>query len=423
LKFKDKIFYGWIVTGAFLAIGTMLWGVRLSYGIFFKSIEAEFNLSRAATSSIFSVHLALGVVFALLGGWALDRFGPKIVILVMGLLTALSLLLTSQTDSFWQLFLTYSLLLSLGSSATYAVITSTISRWFDKKRGLALGIATAGVGLGTVVMAPLSTFLISHLDWRTAFLVLGIISLVIVVPLSWLLKREPREIGALPDGVKSESIKSPKVNREQIVQAPSLSLVETLRTRSFWLILFIFLCIALTFFIITTHLVPHATDIGISAEDAAVVLSLQGIMLVIGRIVLGIISDKLGRKKTAIVCTLLEVAAMTWLIWANNLWGFYLFAIVFGFAYGGTGPAITSIAGDAFGLRHIGTIIGMLEIGFGIGATIGPAIGGFIFDVTQNYTMAFLLGAGIMLLATILIFPVGREIHAHNKHRALTSTQ
>src|SRR3989337_4020257 len=120
----------------------MVWGMRFSYGVFFKSIEGEFNLSRAATSSIFSAHMALGIVVAIVGGWALDRFGPKIVTFIMGLLIFFSMLLTSQTSSLWHLYMGYSVLLSMGGSANYVVITSTVSRWFDKKRGTALGIAS-----------------------------------------------------------------------------------------------------------------------------------------------------------------------------------------------------------------------------------------------------------------------------------------
>jgi MFS family permease len=417
LKFKDKIFYGWVVTATFFVIGTAVWGIRFSYGVFFKSIESEFDLSRAATSSIFSAHMALGVLVAIAGGWALDRFGPKIVILTTGLLAALSLLLTSQTSTMWHLFITYSVLLAMGGSATYVVIISTVSRWFDRKRGLALGIASSGMGLGTVVMAPLATSLISHFDWRTTYLIMGIICLVIVIPLSFLLKGEPREIGLLPDGAKTTPEEPPNQRTTKIPDTSvNYTLPQALKTWSLWLIMIIFLCIALCFFLVTTHLVPRATDAGVSGADAAVVLSVQGIMLVVGRIAMGIVSDKIGTKKTVITCIMLEVAVMLWLVWSHELWMFYLFAVVFGFGYGGTGPSIATIAGKTFGLRNFGKIMGILEIGFGVGAAIGPAAGGLIFDVTNSYSIAFLMGAGIMLLATVLMLPVGREIYAHNKH-------
>jgi len=176
LRLKDKLFYGWVVVAAFFIVGTIIWGIRFSFGVFFNSIESEFNLTRAATSTIFSIYMVLGGVFAILGGWALDRYEPRIVVLLMGLFTGLGLLLTSQTNSLWQLFITYSLLLSIGTNATYVVLTSTVSRWFDKKRGLALGIAGSGVGLGMMVMAPFATYLISNFDWRMAYIGIGLIA-------------------------------------------------------------------------------------------------------------------------------------------------------------------------------------------------------------------------------------------------------
>ena len=181
LRIKNRIFYGWVVTIAGLITLAFTLGTRHSFGVFFKSIEGEFGLTRGATSSIFSVYMFLCCVLAILGGWALDRYGPRVVALLTGSFTGLSLLLTSQTSSAWQLFITYSLLLSLGTGAIFTIVTSTVSRWFSSRRGLALGIAGSGVGLGTVIMAPFSAYLISSMDWRTAYLVMGILALLIVI--------------------------------------------------------------------------------------------------------------------------------------------------------------------------------------------------------------------------------------------------
>ena len=404
---KDKLFYGWVVVVTFFIYGAVLWGIRAAFGVFFKSIAGEFDLTRAATSTIFSLYMLLGCLFAFLGGWALDRYGPRIVVLLMGLFTGLSLLLTSQTSSLWQLFITYSLLFAIGSGALYAVMVSTVSRWFDKKRGLALGISVSGAGFGTAVVAPFATYLISNFGWRMAYLVIGAIVWLIMIPLSRLLKKDPYEIGALPDGVKShsENIK----NEEESIQPTDLSLLQAFRTRSFWFLLFIWLFFASSLFLVMTHLVPHVTDIGFSTGEAAAVFSLMGGTAMAGRIIMGIVSDRIGRKVTAVICGLLQAGAMLWLIWAQELWMFYLFALAYGFAYGGIVPSIGALAGDAFGLRQIGLIMGALEVGLGIGAAIGPAIGGLIFDVSHSYFMAFLVIAVAMLIATLLITLVRRE--------------
>ena len=184
LDFKNRLFYGWVVVAAFFVVAITLFGIHSSFGVFFKSIEGEFSLTRAATSAILSVNVMLAGIFSLLGGWASDKYGPRIVILLMGVFTGLSLLLTSQTTAQWQLFITYSLLLSVGTGAVYVVSASTVSRWFDKNRGLAMGIVTSGLGLGTVFMAPLATHLISSFDWRMAYIAIGLIAWLIVIPLS-----------------------------------------------------------------------------------------------------------------------------------------------------------------------------------------------------------------------------------------------
>ena len=406
-KLRDRLFYGWVIVAAFFIIGVTLYGIHLSFGVFFKSIETEFGLTRAATSSVVSANMILGGLLAFTAGWALDRYGPRIIILLMGLFAGLSLLLTSQTSATWQLFITYSLLLSMGTGATYVVPMSAVSRWFDKKRGLALGIAGSGAGLGPLFMAPFATYLITSFDWRMAYIAMGLIAWVLVIPLSRLLKSDPYEIGALPDGAKSP----PKdiENKKEGIQPTGLSLPQVLKTRSFWLIFFIWLLFASNLFLIMTHLVPHVTDTGFSPVQAATVLSLLGGVTTVGRVVMGSVSDRIGRKLTGVICTLLQTGAMLWLIWSQELWMFYLFALVYGFAFGGFGSSIGALIGDTFGLSRIGAIFGVLEIGWGIGAAIGPAIGGLVFDVTSSYFMAFLIWAAVMLVITLLITPIRRE--------------
>jgi len=295
----------------------------------------------------------------------------------------------------------------MGSSAMFVVMMSTVSRWFDKKRGLALGIAGSGAGLGIFVMAPFATFLISNFDWRMAFIIIGVITWLIVFPLSRLLKKDPYEIGALPDGL--DSLSKDIKNKEESIQPADLSLLQTLRTKTFWLIAFVWLFLASNMFLVFTHLVPHVTDIGFSAGEAAAILSLVGGLSVVGRVLMGTVSDRIGRKPTAIICALLQAGAMVWLTWSQDLWMLYLFALFYGLAYGGIGPSIAALIGDTFGLRNMGAILGALDIGFGVGGALGPAIGGLIFDATNSYFMAFLLGAVVMFISALLIAVTRRE--------------
>ena len=397
--------HGWVIVTVFLVSGIALYGVRFSYGVFFKSLEIEFGLSRAATSSIFSVNLLLSGVSAFFMGWALDRYGPKVTLSLMGLFTGLGLITTGFTNSLWQLYITYSVLLALGIGAIFVVPMSTISRWFDKKRGLAAGIASLGIGLGPLIMAPFATYIIINYTWRIASIIIGLVAFFVVLPISRLLKKSPAEVGALSDGVTASS------NGTQNDHPPQtgLTLREALRTRSFYIILLIYLFFSSNIFFITTHLVPHVTDTGFSAMEAATMLSVVGVAAIVGRVLMGIVSDRIGRRFAVIVCALVQGVAVLWLIWAHDFWMLQLFAISFGLAYSGMSPSLAALISDTFGVGRIGTILGVLEVGFGLGAAAGPAIGGYIFDISGSYSAAFLLWTVAMLTAAVISFFVRQE--------------
>ena len=406
-RLRDRIYYGWVVLISFLIVCTLIFGIRFSFGVFFKAIESEFNLTRAVTSSVMSTQMLLGCIFAFLAGWAIDKYGPRIVILVTGISTGLGLLLTSQVNSAWQLFMTQGLLLSLGTGTIYVVTIATISRWFAKKRGLALGIAMSGAGVGPMVIAPLASYLITNSDWRMAYIIIAVIGLLIVVPISMLLKKDPTEIGAAPDGVKPDSHDT--TSEKDIINPTGLSIAQAFGTRSFWLIAFIWVFFAYTIFLVLTHIVPHATDIGFTAAEAAGALSIIGGTSVASMILMGIVSDRIDKKTPAAVCALLMAGTVVSLLWLDDLWALYLFAAVYGFGFGGQAPSISALLGDVFGLRKIGSIVGVLSVGWGIGAAVGPLVGGLVFDVTNSYSIAFIIGAAGMSITSLLIALIRQE--------------
>lgn len=409
-RIQSRLFYGWVVVAASVIISALFFGTRFSFGVFFKPIGNEFDLTRAATSSIFSVYMVLCPVFAILGGWAQDKYGPRAVVFSMGVFTSLSLLLTSQINSLWQLFIAYSLLLAMGTGAAYSVLMSTTTKWFDKKRGLALGITGSGGGLGTIIMAPLAAYLIAGFNWRTAYAVLGLIAGLGIIASSLLLRKDPAEIGLLPYGVKVTSSKAVVLNGNDHATPASLSLTQALRTCNFWFLWVVWLSFSLCLHLVTTHIVPYVTDAGISVTEAAVVLGLINAISIPGRLLMGGVSDKIGRKFSAVICALLQIGAMIWLAWARELWMFYSFALVYGFAFGGFDIPVTALIGDIFGLHRLGAIMGALGVGWGIGAAIGPAVGGLMFDLTASYSGAIFIGALAMAVATIFVALTKQEI-------------
>lgn len=365
-------------------------------------------MTRGATSSIFSIYMLLCSLFAVFGGWALDRYGPRKLGLFIGIFTGLSFLLTTLAHSPWQLLITYSLLLSLGTGPIYGVVNTTASRWFAKKRGFVVGITSSGGGVGIIVISPLAAYLISSFGWRTAFIVLGIISWIGIVAASFPLRKDPQEIGLLPDGDMAQPPQSNNHKKEGDVQSVDFSLGQAIRMNQFWLLGLSWVFFSLSLHMIIVHIVAYAVDMGISAMDAAVILSLIGLANIPGRLLVGKLSDVMGRKALGVTCNLLQLGALLWLMWTDQLWMLYIFALFFGFMWGGSGTVITALIGDIFGTRSLGAIMGMMSAGWALGASLGPAIGGFIFDVRGDYFIAFGVGATALFAVVCLLALIGR---------------
>ncbi len=401
---KERLSYRWIILAALLVISIISFGIHGSFGVFFKPLQEDFGWSRAMTSGVYSLFLLLSSVLAILGGWALDRYGPRKVFIVTGFVTGLSLLLTSQIRVPWHLFITYSLLLAIGIGPIWVTSMATVSKWFIKRRGLALGIVSSAVGIGMIIVPPVSTYLISGYGWHNSFLVLALVAFFIVVPCALLLKRPPRGVADLPEGerLKVTSLNSPE--RQNNNEPGEFSLLQAAKTRNFWLIFSLWFLGGSCVFTVMAHVVPYAIDLGITSLRAASILSLIGGIFILGALLIGRVSDSIGRKQACMICALLMAGAMLWLIGSSSLWMLYLFAIVFGFSYGGIYVPLTALIGDSFGTRHIGLIMGVIEIGWGVGGALGPALAGYLFDITGNYVLAFfLVGVIAMLLAAVAI--------------------
>jgi MFS family permease len=409
-RIRDKLFFGWLVVFALFIISIIAFGTRFSFGVFFKALASEFELTRAETSGVYSTYMLICCVFAIVSGWGVDKFNPRTLFSLMGLFIGLSLILTSQAQSPGQLFVFYSLLLAIGTGGAYGVSVSTIIRWFDDKRGLAIGLATSGAGVGTVIMAPFATYLISHFGWRTSLIVMGIIAWLFVIPMALLLRRDPGEIGVLPYRVKPNrgNIGEPNL-RESSHQGTGFSLSHAFKTRNFWYLSFSWLLTPLAIYVVLTHLVPHGTDMGIPAMKAATFLSLIGAMNIPGRLFVGRISDSAGRKATAIICGVLLAGSIVWLTYSKDLWMFYLFAVVFGFSFGGISTSTSAMIGDVFGLHSIGIIMGMMSAAWALGAAIGPFMGGLIYDIRNSYSLAFSISAAAMVVVILLLALTKRE--------------
>ena len=403
---KPKFFYGYIIVMVAFVIVMVMWGIRYSFGVFFKPVSTEFGWTRAELSGAYSISMILFGLLSIGMGRLNDWLGPRLIMTVCGVFFGLSYLLMSQLSTISQLYLFQGVLTGVSLSGSFAPLLATIPRWFVKRRGIMTGIVVSGVGLGGVIMAPLSNWVISSYGWRTSYSIVGIIAMLLIVLAAQFLRREPDQLGQVPYGADTGKTDNPQF------EFRGLSLGEAIHTKQFWLLCFIFFSLFYCVDTIMVHINPHATDLGISATSAANILAIIGGASIIGKLLSGITGDKIGNKKAIIIFFIVMSVSLVLLQLAKELWMFYLFAAIFGIGFGGLTTLQSPIAAGLFGLRSLGIILGIFLFATAIGNSLGPLLTGYIFDITSSYRLAFLTCAGAAVLGTImtlLLGPIHRE--------------
>ena len=393
---EPRFFYGYTVVICALFIMIAVFGVRFSFGVFFKPMANELGWSSATTSSAFAISILVeGVMGIVMGGLA-DKLGPRIVLTLCGFLLGLGFLLMSQVSALWQMYLFYGLIIGAGMSGFFVTLVSITARWFTKRRALMTGVVLTGIGIGTLIASPIANHIIYTYNWQVSYLILGGTVLVVVILLAQFLKRDPSVVGGLPYGEPAH------VGHQKLETGASLSLREAVSTIQFWLIFILFLSLGFCIYSIIVHLVPGAIEAKILPSTAANILALAGGISIIGRVSLGNIADRIGGRKALIICFILMSAALFWLSSVTALWAFILFAIVFSLGQGGSGSAQSPLVAELFGLKSLGLLYGCLGVGFTIGGALGPFISGYLFDVTGSYQWAFLVAAAVGIIGMII---------------------
>jgi len=399
----QKLFYGWVITGAVFFNLAMSYGAQYSFGILFPSLIEEFKWNRQTLSGVFSFYNVMYCALAAILGRAADRFGPKIVLIFGSICLGSGIGLISQVNAPWHLYVVYGLLASLGMSATYITASPTVVKWFIQKRGLALGLCQSGLGVGVIAIPPVSGFLITAFGWRQACIILGSSVFLVLFAMAFLLIGYPERIGLKPDGLTgNSSVKSGKVVQETILNEVTWSVKDAIRTKSFWLVTAMFFCTWLFIFLPLVHLMMFALDIGLSKRLAFMGLSILGAGLTFGRLFTGALSDRIGRKQALVASFALQVFAWLLITRTSSSWTFLLSAATLGLSQGGNAALFPAITGDYFGRGRAGSIIGIIFSIAGPASAIGPFVAGYLHDVTHHYQWAFVLAALANLIALII---------------------
>jgi MFS family permease len=404
------IYYGWIIVAVGLASMAFWTGIRSSFSIFYVALLEDFPWSRGESAGVQSLALISYTILAPLVGGLIDRFGPRRVIVPGILILSSGLILCGSIETLTQFYIFYGVVAGAGITCIAIVSYSAIlAHWFEKKRGLASGIAVSGMGLGTFLLVPLSQHFISLWGFRLSFVLLGILVLIVLLPLNGIfLRHKPQELGLHPDGLDGP-ISAPmgECGTENSINMKNFdwTLKRAIRTRRFWaLVLFPFFAF-IGLFIIQVHNVKFLVDQGIDKMTAAYIFAMIGVVSLIFRIFWGWLSDHIWREITyslGLLCLCLGIGSLLLMELTGQKALSYPFFIFFGMGWGVTAPLFMSIAADLFKGKGFGLIYGIVEGGIGVAGAIGAWSAGFIFDRTHSYQWAFLLGIIVVLISGLL---------------------
>jgi len=369
-------------------------GLQGSFGLFIKPLTEEMGWNRTEISGAYSLAQIVYGIFGIIIGILSDRFGPRVAILICGVSAGLGTLLMSQVNSIWQIYLFYGVLFGIGN-AIFVPLLSTIARWFVKRRAMMSAIAFTGSGFGMLGMPLIVNMFITSYDWRLSFVFSGIGVLIISTIAAIFFRSTPSKMGQTAYGEELEPKPEARPARS------GYTFKQAFRTGAFWSMSIALLSYGFAFVALQVHIVPYASDTGISDTSAALILTIMGGAVIGGQIGLGPLADKFGYKKGYLIGLTFVLIAIIFILLSKDLWAFYACAVFLGIGFGATGAVCSPMVALLFGLSSHGTILGFFSFCFTIGGALGPIIFGYIYDSTLSYSTALWASGGLALLAVI----------------------
>ncbi|WP_137389446.1 MFS transporter [Rhodoligotrophos defluvii] len=386
--------YRWVIVGAGALMGCVAVGAMFSLAVFLDPMATETGWSRAGISSGMTLNFLVMGVAGFGWGVASDRFGARIVVLIGAVLLGLALVLASQATSLVQFQLAYGILVGLASSAFFAPMIAAVTAWFGTNRSLAVSLVSAGMGVAPMTISPLARWLISAYDWRTAMLLIGLMAWALLVPTALLVRRPPV---AAAEGASSEDG----------VAGKGISVANALRSPQFLVLGFTFFACCAAHSGPIFHMVSYAIVCGVGPMAAVSIYSVEGLAGLGGRLLLGVMADRLGVKPVLIAGLLVQAFAIGAYVFVSRLGEFYVLAVIFGTAYGGVMPLYAVLAREYFGQAIMGSVFGAATMLSSLGMALGPLAGGWVYDTFNSYAWLFIgsFALGLGAVAVALAFP------------------
>jgi len=374
-----------------------IWGTFSTFGVFFEPLIREHGWTRALTSGAASLNNLTFGIACIFTASLCERVGHRVVVSCTALLLGAGYYGMARMTSPWELYLLYGVVIALGMSA-YIPILTIVARRFEKGRGMMTGIVLSGMGLGTFLMPLVAVRLIARFEWRAAYTIIGLASFLTMILAAQFVGR--RQSGA---GIPSGNGRAASDGPESSVHGLSFS--EASRTGRFWLTCLLYFAFLYSLLTVLVHIVIHATGMGIPAGAAARILAIVGGLCIVGMNAMGSGADRIGNRSAMAASFALMAIGFLWLLFAREPWMLNLFAVIFGFAYGGMQTLFSPIVAELFGLRSHGTILSTAALAGTVGAVVGPLLAGYLYDVSGNYKVAFLLCA-LLCIASVVTSPL-----------------
>jgi MFS family permease len=400
---RPAVFYGWWVVAAFSFMTLTSTGIRHAVGPFLKPITADLGLDRATFSIVIAVSLFLFGLFGPLTGVVLDRIGARATATTGTLLIAASLLLTGVVRNFWEFFFVYGVLLSLGLACCGPVLASGVTaRWFNKRRGTALSLLASASMVGMSVLVPIVTWLILGFGWRSAYMLLGVWVLVVLLPVSlWVIRESPESIGLGMDGG------APEPAAATAAAAKRVTATDAMQTLAFWQLAGSFFTCGFSMSLLSSHGVPMLTDHGYTPMFASWAIGVLGASAIGGTMILGWMSDRVGRRPvlSSIYAGRILIFSGFFLIRDNPI-AIIVVAILGGITMSGTGSMTSALTADIWGRYSVSRVLGVIFLVHQTGSAIGSWLAGTLFEATGGYGAAFILACLFLFGAAIVALRV-----------------
>lgn len=402
-----RLFYGWVIVGTSFSITGLVYPSWHLFSVFYVAMLQEFGWSRADTAAAFSFFTIVYALSAVVAGRLVVRFGVQRVIRAGSVVLVAGIAATSLVQERWHLYLAYSVITAVGCAASGSIPNmTTVQNWFVRRRGLASGVSGAGIGVGMMVLAPTLQLIISTAGWRAAYLTLAVLTLL-VIPLSFLHRRSPSDVGLYPDG---DPAPPPRPAEARRAVAPEWTVGTAVRTGRYWLLFFGYVLGMFSVQLVLVHQVAALTDAGYDRLVAAAVVGAVGLFGSAAKIFWGSLSDRLGRELSMTLggATLVGAQAVLALLPPGAPLGMlYLYVGLAALGYGVFSPLMPSMAADLFQGRHFAAIYGSLYMAHAVGSAGGPWLAGLLFDLLGSYRLPLALAMAAMAGACALFWLAG----------------